>query len=131
MIKIIYLSEIGWQGSRMCCLEMAQSNHSCEVWIKGRPSNDVRKFITPHPGIKNYFIPRPFFRMLLPAFLILKKIGRQVDVVFLESTRTQKLLDRLPCKIPYYVVHEIAEKPFYKITTRENKIIELQTLFQS
>ncbi len=123
---ILFLSERGWQGTRTCSLECGRSGVQCRVLIKGRPSREVREFITSYPQIKNVFIPRLLFMVVSFIYLLVKKLSRKKDVVIVERPRAIKLVQWLG--LSYLKMQELNEKPFYELVDAQNKKITLQSV---
>ena len=113
MYEVIFLSERGWQGVRSCALEFSKKGKLCRVLIKGRPSLEVRNFISPHPYIVNYFISRPFFYFYFIFYFIFKRILRKQFTVVAQHPRALRCLKVLPLRFNYYRLEELAQPPYY------------------
>ncbi len=93
--EVILLAEHGWQGMRHCALDFAQEGHHVTVLIKGRPSKEVRKFLSKKPHIKNYFISIKLFSMIYPFILFYKKILKNIHVIVYQTSKAEKIVKLL------------------------------------
>jgi len=114
--ELVFLSERGWQGARSCVLEAAKLGHPCRVFIKGRPSKEIRTFISQYPNIRNIFVPRQLFVYIYFIYLFTKRVSNRVGVVFVERPKTFRVVNRFPLGLKNYWLAERMESPFYKIT---------------
>lgn len=81
-----------WSWMRREALERAARGTPSALLVKVTPSAELKhliRMIQPHPLIRQWFIPRELFRVVLPFCLAgLGFPGRRVEAVLFDSPRT-------------------------------------------
>ncbi|MBN3039018.1 MAG: hypothetical protein JW869_06355 [Candidatus Omnitrophica bacterium] len=87
---IILSCERGWRGIRELSLFLAGNGLDVYVLIKGYPSREVQKMISPYDKIHNIFIPRKIFSVYLFFYLLANLVFHRVHLFISTSKRVKK-----------------------------------------
>jgi hypothetical protein len=132
MKEIIILSERGWRGARTCALEAAKSGVKCRVYIKGRPSKEVREFVPKHPEIVNIFIPRVLFFAYFSVAIFIRQFISNIGIVVVERKRAYKIMSRFPFFISKILwIKELNDLPYFELSKGDQHKVELSSVLKS
>ena len=107
--RIICISEAGWRGIRRLSLLLNELRIANTVWINARPSGEVRGAVWPKLYVRNYFIPRLIFRVVIFGAIFFQLCLGRVRAIVVVRDKTLKLLGppaRL-ARVPIYVLEEV------------------------
>jgi len=112
--QVVLLAEHGWQGMRHCALDCAREGNHVIVLIKGRPSRDVREFVSKKPHIKNIFIPSKIFSTVYPVILFYKRCFGNIQHIIFQTTKAEKIVKFLSFKEECKRIKDLICAPYYE-----------------